>query len=169
VRIIADGQEVADGEMGEIYLRGPNVFRGYWNRPDASAEALSPDGWLRTGDVGQRSADGYVSIVGRAKELIISGGFNIYPREVEEVLEEHPAVREVAVVGKTSHEWGEEVVAFIVPVQAEAPPAQAEIESWCRERLAAYKRPRRLAFVSGLPRNAMGKIVRSELQAQEIP
>jgi malonyl-CoA/methylmalonyl-CoA synthetase len=169
VRIMADGQEVAGGQMGEIYLRGPNVFRGYWNRPAATAEALGPDGWLRTGDVGQRSSDGYISIVGRAKELIISGGYNIYPREVEEVLEEHPGVREVAVVGKPSLEWGEEVVAFIVPVRAEAPPAQTEIESWCRERLAAYKRPRRLAYVSGLPRNAMGKIVRSELQAQEIP
>ncbi len=169
VRIMAHGREVADGEMGEIYLRGPNVFPGYWDRPDATAEALSSDGWLRTGDMGQRSADGYVSIVGRAKELIISGGYNIYPREVEEVLEEHPGVREVAVVGKPSHEWGEEVVAFIVPVRTEAPPAQSEIEGWCRERLAAYKRPRRLAYVSGLPRNAMGKIVRSELQAQEIP
>src|SRR6185295_13722104 len=112
---------LADGS-DEIEVRGPNVFGGYLDRPEANAEAFTSDGWFRTGDIGELDADGYLSIVGRAKELIISGGFNVYPREVEDVLLAHPAVAEVAVVGEPSDEWGELVVAVVVP--AGEPPSE---------------------------------------------
>ena len=112
---VADREPLPDGEIGEIEVRGPHVFAGYWNRPDATAEAFSADGWFKTGDLGWRSADGYFTITGRARELIISGGYNVYPREVEDVLAEHPAVAEVAVLGAPDADLGEQVVAVIVP------------------------------------------------------
>lgn len=162
-RIMAGEREASDDEDGEIYLRGPNVFGGYWNRPEATREALGSDGWLRTGDLGRRSTDGYVTIAGRVRELIITGGFNVYPREVEEVLEEHPAVREAAVAGRPSREWGEEVAGFVVAADPAAPPSELELIDWCREHLAPFKRPRRITMVASLPRNALGKIVRGDL------
>jgi malonyl-CoA/methylmalonyl-CoA synthetase len=145
------------GEIGEIEVRGPHVFAGYWNRPDATAEAFSTDGWFKTGDLGWCSADGYYTITGRARELIISGGYNVYPREVEDVLAAHPAVAEVAVVGQPDPDLGEQVVAVVVPKDGYAPGAD-DIIAFCRERLASYKKPRQVIFVEALPRNALGKV-----------
>jgi malonyl-CoA/methylmalonyl-CoA synthetase len=151
-----------DHSTGEILLRGPNVFPGYWRRPDATRDAFTDDGWFHSGDVGELDADGYLRIVGRAKELIISGGFNVYPREVEDVLLEHPAVAEVAVVGEPSDEWGELVVAVVVPAGDAAFDAE-DVLAFAAGQLAAYKRPRRIRVVDALPRNALGKVVRADL------
>jgi malonyl-CoA/methylmalonyl-CoA synthetase len=148
------------GDSGEILLRGPNVFPGYWRRDDATHAAFDR-GWFRSGDVGGFDADGYLSIVGRAKELIISGGFNVYPREVEDVLLAHPRVAEVAVVGEPSDEWGELVVAVVVP--AGDAPSETELLAHAARYLAPYKQPRRVRFVDALPRNALGKVLRHQL------
>ncbi|NMO21501.1 AMP-binding protein [Pyxidicoccus fallax] len=146
------------GETGEIEVRGPHVFAGYWRRPDATAESFDPEGWFRTGDLGEYDADGYLRITGRARELIISGGFNVYPREVEEVLATHPGVAEVAVLGLPDADFGEQVVAVVVPpAGAPAPDAQVLVD-WCKDRLASFKKPRRVVFVDALPRNALGKV-----------
>jgi malonyl-CoA/methylmalonyl-CoA synthetase len=153
------GVEVRLGEEAEVLLRGGQVFGGYWRNPAATAEVLD-GGWLRTGDVGEIGADGSLAIRGRLKELIISGGLNVYPREVEAVLEEHPAVAEVAVAGMPSDRWGEEVTAFVV---ARAPVVEDELVALVRGRLAPYKCPRRVRFVASLPRNALGKVMRSQL------
>ncbi len=155
------GVQVRLAERGAgVEVRGPNVFAGYWERPQASAAAFTADGWFRTGDVGEWSADGYLSLVGRATELIITGGFNVYPREVEDVLRGHPAVRDAAVVGLPDPEWGEVVVAYCV---GERVPEE-ELAAYCAQRLAAFKRPRRWRWLDDLPRNAMGKVVRGELR-----
>ena len=151
---------LADGEEGEILLRGPNVFAGYWERAQATTDSFV-DGWFRTGDLASRDPDGYLRILGRSKELIISGGFNVYPREVEDVLLAHPDVAEVAVVGTPSDEWGEVVTAFVVPT--EDAPAPEVLLDFAAEQLAAFKRPRLLHFVDSLPRNALGKVVTHEL------
>jgi malonyl-CoA/methylmalonyl-CoA synthetase len=151
-----------DDGTGEILLRGPNVFPGYWRRPDATRDAFTDDGWFRSGDVGAFDPDGYLRIVGRAKELIISGGFNVYPREVEDVLLEHPSVAEVAVVGEPSAEWGEVVVAVVVATSGR-PVDEDELLAFAAGQLAGYKRPRRIRVVDALPRNALGKIVRAQL------
>lgn len=148
-----------DGDAGEIEVRGPNVFRGYWRNPAATADAFH-DGWFRTGDVGTRDPDGYIRIVGRTKELIISGGFNVYPREVEEAIESHPAVIEAAVTGTPDPEWGEVVTAYVVLRQ---PVSTEELLEHCKPQLAPFKRPRRMQVVGALPRNALGKIQRAEL------
>jgi malonyl-CoA/methylmalonyl-CoA synthetase len=153
------------GELDEVQLRGGQVFQGYWHNPEATKEAFTDDGWFRTGDVGEIAQDGSLAIRGRIKELIITGGFNVYPREVELVLEEHPAVDEVAVAGVPSERWGEEVTAFIVP-SADGRLIEAELIAFAHERLAAYKCPKRIVAVDRLPRNAMGKIQRSVLTAQ---
>jgi malonyl-CoA/methylmalonyl-CoA synthetase len=153
------GVEVRLGSDGEVRLRGGQVFGGYWRNPAATAEVLE-DGWLRTGDVGELDAAGSLAIRGRLRELIISGGLNIYPREVEAVLEEHPAVAEVAVAGLPSERWGEQVTAFVV---ARTPVGEEELVAHARARLAPYKCPREVRFVDALPRNAMGKVVRSQL------
>ena len=155
------GVEVRLGDRDEILLRGGQVFRGYWRNPNATAESFV-DGWFRTGDLGEIDGDGSLAIRGRIKELIISGGFNVYPREVELVLEEHPAVVEVAVVGRPSERWGEEVVAFVVATGA--PPAEEELIAFAQERLAKFKCPRAVHFLPELPRNAMGKVQRSQLR-----
>lgn len=148
-----------DGELGEIEVRGPHVFSGYWQREEATREAFDPDGWwFRTGDLGLRDPDGYFHITGRARELIITGGFNVYPREVEEVLATYPGVAEVAVVGLPDPDFGEQVVAVVVPTAGQpAPEAQALVD-WCKDRLASFKKPRRVEFVDALPRNALGKV-----------
>lgn len=154
------GVELRLSDAGEIEVRGPNVFGGYWRQPQATRASFR-DGWFCTGDLGSFDADGYLRILGRSKELIISGGFNVYPREVEDVLMAHPDVAEAAVVGRPSDEWGEEVTAFVVPA-GEAPSAERLLK-FAAEQLAPFKRPRRLEFVDALPRNAMGKILRHEL------
>jgi malonyl-CoA/methylmalonyl-CoA synthetase len=148
-------------DTGEILLRGPNVFSGYWRNP-AATEAAFDDGWFRTGDIGEFDADGYLQIVGRAKDLIITGGLNVYPREVEEVLLTHPGVAEVAVVGVPDDEWGEAVTAFVIP--AGSPPSPADLMAHAAESLAHFKCPRDVHFVAVLPRNALGKILRHELR-----
>lgn len=153
-----------DETTAEICVRGPNVFSGYWRRPEATAEAFTADGFFRTGDVGQLDADGYLRIVGRTKELIITGGFNVYPREIEDVLRAHPAVADVAVIGVASPEWGETVVACVERTPG-APGAASEKEllEFAAAQLAPYKKPRAVHFVESLPRNALGKVVRAEL------
>ncbi len=162
---VATREVLPPGEIGEIEVRGPHVFGGYWNRPDATAEAFSPDGWFKTGDLGWRSEDGYFTITGRARELIISGGYNVYPREVEDVLAQHPAVAEVAVLGLPDSDLGERVVAVVVPSEGRDPTAE-EIIGFCRERLAAYKKPRQVVFSASLPRNALGKVQKHLLVAR---
>lgn len=150
------------GEDGEIEVRGPHVFAGYLNRPDATEESFDNDGWFRTGDLGSVSDDGYYTISGRAKELIISGGYNVYPREVEEVIERCPGVAESAVVGLPDPEYGERVVAAVV---REDPSLTAEtVTEFCREELASYKKPREVAFVDELPRNALGKTLKHRVR-----
>jgi len=153
----------------EIQLRGPNVFGGYWDQPEATAAAFTDDGWFRTGDIGEHDADGYLRLVGRARELIITGGLNVYPREVEDVLLEHPAVAEVAVAGVADAEWGEVVTAWVVPARAASPPAPAELTGFAAERLARFKCPRHVVFVEALPRNALGKVLRHELRPEGSP
>ncbi len=162
VRLDENGSD-ADAEGGEILLRGPNVFPGYWRRADATRDAFV-DGWFRSGDIGSFDDDGYLRIVGRSKDLIISGGFNVYPREVEDVLLEHPAVAEVAVVGVPSDEWGEIVTAVVV---ANGPVDEQSLLAHAALSLAPSKRPRTVRFVRELPRNALGKILRDEVLPRE--
>jgi len=153
-----------EGGTAEIQVRGPNVIAGYLDNPTATAEAYTSDGWFRTGDLGSLDDDGYLRISGRAKELIITGGYNVYPREVEEVVRSHPGVADCAVAGLESAKWGETVVAFVVPEAAvDAGPLLSELDDWCSERLVAYKRPREWRIVDAIPRNALGKILRHEL------
>ncbi len=144
----------------EIEVRGPNVFGGYLDRPEANAEAFTPDGWFRTGDIGELDGDGYLSIVGRAKELIISGGYNVYPREIEDVLRTHPSVVDAAVVGTPSDEWGEIVTAY---VEATDDLDADELIAWAAVQLAPYKKPRIVHRIDALPRNKLGKVLRDEL------
>ena len=159
------GVEVKLGEAGEVLLKGGQVFQGYWRNPKATEEAFTADGFFRTGDVGELGDDGTLAIRGRLKELIITGGFNVYPREVELVLETHPSVGEVAVAGVPSDDWGEEVTAFVVP-SGSSPLDERELIAFARERLATYKCPRRVVVLEKLPRNAMGKIERKKLSVQ---
>jgi malonyl-CoA/methylmalonyl-CoA synthetase len=180
---VATRRPIEGEEPGEIQVRGPHVFAGYWENPEATAEAFDavPDpragtparsgppearsgAWFNTGDLGWRSADGYYTISGRARELIISGGFNVYPREVEEVLLTHPGVADVAVLGLPHPDFGEQVVAA-VEVGGEAPSAEALVEL-CRDQLASYKKPRQVFFVESLPRNALGKVQKHILREQ---
>lgn len=158
------GVELRLADDGEILLRGPNIFRGYWERPDATAESFTPDGWFRTGDLGSLDEDGYVRITGRSKDLIITGGYNVYPREVEDLLREHPCVADVAVAGVPSSEWGETVNAWVVP-DGELDPD--ELLTFIADRLASYKRPRAVHLVPDLPRNALGKVLKHDLHAPQ--
>jgi len=156
-------QPLPDGQIGEVQIKGAHVFKGYWRQPQKTAEAFSADGWLRTGDMGMREPDGYYTLKGRAKDLIITGGLNVYPPEVELALMKHPAVAACAVIGCPDHEWGEQIVAAIILRAGE--PADAEsICAFCREQLAAYKVPRRVVFVEELPANALGKIQKAKLR-----
>lgn len=155
----ADGGVLPDGEDGEVLVRGDVVMRGYWNNPDATAAALA-GGWLHTGDIGHFS-DGYLYLTDRAKDVIITGGSNVYPREVEEVLLTHPDVREAAVVGAPDPEWGEFIRAFVV---ADGPVVEDQLVQYCRDHAASFKKPREVIFVPELPKNANGKILRRELR-----
>ena len=153
-----------EGGGAEVQVRGPSVTRGYWNDAAATAAAFTPDGWFRTGDLGELDADGYLTLSGRARELIISGGFNVYPREIEETIASLPGVREVAVVGLPDPDLGERVAAAIV-VDPNGPGVDEEgVTAHCRRRLAGFKAPRTIAFVDELPRNAMGKVLHRELR-----
>lgn len=158
-------ESLPDGEIGELEIRGPNVFKGYWRQPDKTAESFTADGWLRTGDLGFREPDGYITLCGRSKDLIISGGLNIYPPEVERVLVEHPAVEACAVIGCPDREWGERVTAVVVVNPTEA-VSGSDLIAFCRERLAAYKSPKAVLFKDSLPRNAMGKVQKAVLRKE---
>jgi malonyl-CoA/methylmalonyl-CoA synthetase len=155
------GVELRLAESAEVEVRGPNVIAGYYECPEANAEAFTDDGWFRTGDLGELGDDGYLRLVGRCKDLIITGGHNVHPREVEEVLGTHPDVREVAVVGRASEAWGEEVTAVVV---AERPVAVEDLRAHAAAQLAPYKVPKTIEFAGELPRNALGKVLRSELR-----
>ena len=164
VRVVDDdGRSLAEGEIGEILVRGDVVMPGYWNAAGATAEALR-DGWLHTGDVGSFDADGYLTLRDRSKDLIISGGMNIYPREVEEALLRHPGVGATAVVGRPDAEWGETVVAFVVVDGAAPRPSVAELDQTCLDSIARFKRPKEYRFVDALPTNNYGKVLKRELR-----
>ncbi|HEX2097201.1 MAG TPA: long-chain fatty acid--CoA ligase [Solirubrobacterales bacterium] len=154
--------EVEQGEVGEIVIRGHNVMKGYWQRPEATEEAMR-GGWFHTGDMARMDEEGYFYIVDRKKDLIIRGGYNVYPREVEEVLYEHPKVREAAVVGIPHDEWGEEIGAAVVPHEGEELSAE-EVSSYVKERIAAYKYPRVVWFLDALPKGPPGKILKREIE-----
>ena len=160
-----DGKDVAAGDVGEIAIRGHNVMKGYWGRPEATAEAI-PDGWFRTGDLARNDEDGYFFIVDRKKEMIIRGGYNVYPREIEEVLHEHPAVAEAAVVGIPHAELGEEVGAAVA-LKPGAAATPEELRAFTKERVAAYKYPRHVWLVAELPKGPTGKILRREVRPPE--
>ncbi len=163
LRIMAEGAEVAAGEVGVIEVRGPNVFAGYWQMPEKTAEELRPDGWFITGDLGRIDAEGYLHIVGRAKDLIISGGFNVYPKEVEEALDAVPGVLESAVVGLPHPDFGEAVFAVLVPQKGVALDPAAVLEA-IRGQLARFKQPKAAVVVDALPRNTMGKVQKNLLR-----
>jgi malonyl-CoA/methylmalonyl-CoA synthetase len=157
------GGPLPDGQAGEVQIRGPNVFKGYWRQPEETAAAFTPDGWFRTGDLGLREPDGYFTLKGRAKDLIITGGLNVYPPEVERALADHPAIAASAVIGCPDPEWGERVTA-VVTLKPGSEATGEEIIAFCRERLAAYKAPKAVHFTGELPRNAMGKVQKGELR-----
>ena len=163
---VADAQdrELPAGQIGEVLVRGDTVMRGYWRNADASTETLR-NGWLHTGDVGSFDEDGFLTLRDRSKDMIISGGSNIYPREVEEVLLRHPAVSEVSVVGRPHAEWGEEVIAFVV-VRPGDGVSEQELDALCLDHIARFKRPKSYRFVSDLPKNNYGKVLKTELRAR---
>ena len=157
----ADDRPLPAGEIGEILVRGDPVMPGYWDNPAASAETLR-NGWLHTGDVGSLDAEGFLTLKDRSKDMIVSGGSNIYPREVEEVLLLHPGVSEVSVVGQKDPEWGEVVIAFVVP--RGPAPDQAELDALCLDHIARFKRPKAYRYVDALPKNSTGKVLKTELR-----
>jgi malonyl-CoA/methylmalonyl-CoA synthetase len=163
LRIIANGAEVASGEVGMIEVRGPNVFRGYWQMPEKTREELREDGWFLTGDLATRDSDGYVTIVGRAKDLIITGGYNVYPKEVEEILDEVPGVLESAVIGLPHPDFGEAVFAVLARAKGDTPDLAAA-RAAVADRLARFKHPKDMVVVDALPRNTMGKVQKAELR-----
>jgi len=158
-----DGEDVLIGDEGEVWVKGPNVFHGYWNDPEATAAALTPDGWLRTGDLAVVNDDGFLFLVDRAKDLIIVSGFNVYPAEVEDVLMEHPAIEGAAVVGVPHPHSGEAVKAFVVTAPGFA-VEEDDVIAWCADNLARYKCPSKVMFVDELPHNVAGKVLRRSLK-----
>ncbi|MCA0870356.1 malonyl-CoA synthase [Seohaeicola saemankumensis] len=163
-RVMADGQEVPVGEIGVLEVRGANVFQGYWQMPEKTAEELREDGWFITGDLARIDADGYVTIVGREKDLIITGGFNVYPKEIESLIDDLPGVLESAVIGVPHPDFGEAVVAIVVP-DAAGVDAGA-ITDALADRLAKFKQPKHVALVQALPRNTMGKVQKKALREE---
>jgi long-chain acyl-CoA synthetase len=160
-----DGNDLAQGEVGEIVIKGHNVMKGYWNREEETAEAIK-DGWFFTGDMGRIDEDGYFSIVDRKKEMIIRGGYNVYPREIEEVLYEHEAVQEAAVIGVPDESMGEEVAAVVVLKQGREVD-EATLRDFVKGEVAGYKYPRRIHFVDELPKGPTGKILKREIEVPE--
>ncbi len=158
-----EGHEVGPGEVGELYSRSPYLFEGYFGKPEETAAALR-EGWVTAGDLARRDEDGYLYIVDRKKDMVVTGGFNVYPREIEEQLVMHPTVAEAAVVGVPDAHWGEALVAFIVP-RPGCSLDDSALETFCRERLAGYKVPKRFLSINELPRNAGGKVLKNELRA----
>jgi malonyl-CoA/methylmalonyl-CoA synthetase len=162
-RIMDQGHEVARGETGVLEVRGANVFQGYWQMPEKTAEELQADGWFITGDLARQDADGYITIVGRQKDLVITGGFNVYPKEVESLIDDLPGVLESAVIGVAHPDFGEAVVAVVVP-EAEGSITAAAIAQALSVRLAKFKQPKQIVLVSELPRNTMGKVQKKALR-----
>jgi acyl-CoA synthetase (AMP-forming)/AMP-acid ligase II len=158
-----DGGEADSGEIGEIAIRGQTVMAGYWNRDEATAQTVSADGWLRTGDAGFKNADGFIFVHDRVKEMIVSGGENVYPAEVENAIMGCPGVVDAAVIGVPDEKWGEAVKAVVVAAPGETPDP-ADIIAWARQRIAGYKAPKSVDFIDALPRNASGKVLRRELR-----
>jgi long-chain acyl-CoA synthetase len=164
VRVVEqDDQDVGVGEVGEIVIRGHNVMKGYYKRPEATAEAMR-HGWFHSGDLARRDDDGYLSIVDRAKDMIIRGGFNVYPREIEEVLMTHPVVSLAAVIGVPHERHGEEVKAFVI-LKAGATITEVELVAWSKQNMADYKYPRLIEFRTELPMTATGKVLKSQLRS----
>ncbi len=164
VRVVDDDdRELPAGEVGEVVVRGDVVMAGYWHQPEATAETLR-GGWLHTGDIGSFDDEGYLTLRDRSKDLIISGGMNVYPREVEEALLRHPDVLAAAVVGRPDSEWGETVVAFVVAADGAAPPPVADLDRTCLESIARFKRPKDYRFVDALPTSNYGKVLKRELR-----
>jgi fatty-acyl-CoA synthase len=162
-RIVDDEDHpVPTGEVGELTVRGPNVFVGYWDNPEATAEVLR-GGWFHTGDLARVNDQGFYTLVDRKKDMVISGGENVYPIEVEQVIYEHPEVNEVAVIGAPDETWGEVVIAVVVR-RPGSDLTEADLSAWTRERIAHFKAPRQIRFVEELPRNATGKILKRELR-----
>jgi acyl-CoA synthetase (AMP-forming)/AMP-acid ligase II len=157
------GKRLAADEVGEIAIRSPSNMKGYWNLPDATAAAVDSDGWLRTGDAGYLDEEGYLYIHDRVKDMIISGGENVYPAEVENAIYGHPDVAEVAVIGVPSERWGEEVKAIIVPKPGRT-PREEDVIAWARERIAAFKAPKSIDVIEAFPRTATGKVLRRQLR-----
>jgi acyl-CoA synthetase (AMP-forming)/AMP-acid ligase II len=169
VRIVdPDGRDLPFETAGELLIRGECLFSGYWRDPEATAAAFAEGGWYRTGDIAKLTADGYLYILDRAKDMIISGGENIYPAEVEAVLARHPAVADAAVLGRPDPTWGEAVHAVIIPVDGPAGQALSaeEVMAWCRDQLAHFKSPKSVEFAATLPRTTTGKVLKRELRAQ---
>jgi long-chain acyl-CoA synthetase len=166
VEVIGDDGAIAPrGEVGEVTVRGPNVMAGYWNKPEQT-DAVLRDGWYATGDMGRMDEEGYLFLVDRAKDMIVTGGENVYSTEVEEVLFRHPAVREAAVFGVPDARWGEAVHAVVVPRDGSHPPAEDELIAWCRESIAGYKVPKRVEVrAEPLPKSGAGKVLKRELRA----
>ena len=165
VRVVDDaGVDVPAGAVGELLIRGPHVFPGYYKNPAATAAALE-DGWLHTGDLVRRDEEGYFYIVDRKKDMIISGGENIYPAELEKILAGHPAIAEAAVIGVPHPKWGE-VGRAVVALRSEGLMSEADVIAYLGERVARYKLPKSVVFVAELPRNATGKVVKADLRAQ---
>jgi long-chain acyl-CoA synthetase len=163
VKIVdANFKECAPDVVGELFSLSPYMFNGYWNKPEET-EAAFRDGWVSVGDMARRDAEGYIYIVDRKKDMVISGGVNIYPREIEEVLFTHPAVAEAAVIGLPDEKWGERLKAFIV-LRADARLSASDIVAYCEGKIANYKIPKDLAFLTALPRNANGKVLKTELR-----
>ena len=166
VRIVGpDGRDLSFDTPGELLIRGECLFSGYWRDPGATSAAFADGGWYRTGDIASLTTDGYLYILDRAKDMIISGGENIYPAEVEAVLARHPAVADVAVFGRPDPTWGEAVHAVIIPAPGSA-AAPEEIIAWCRDQLAHFKCPKSVEFASTLPRTTTGKVLKRELRTQ---
>jgi fatty-acyl-CoA synthase len=160
----ADGVDVKRGETGELMMRGPGITPGYWNMPEATKAAFTDDGWLRSGDIAREDEDGYYYIIDRAKDMYISGGENVYPAEIENVLYACPDIAEAAVIGVPDEKWGE-VGKAVVVLKPGHTPTEAAIITFCAERLAKFKVPKSVVFTQALPRNASGKVVKPELRA----
>ena len=160
-----EGNELPVGEVGEIVARGPRVMSGYWKEDDKTAKTIDKDGWVHTGDMGYMNDNGYLFIMDRSKDMIISGGENIYPREIEEVLIRHSAVREVAVIGIPDPKWGEAIKAIVAQVP-ETSVTEKELIDFCKDNIASYKKPKSVDFVAELPKNNYGKILKRELRTK---
>jgi acyl-CoA synthetase (AMP-forming)/AMP-acid ligase II len=163
IRDPASGERVPTGQPGELWVRSEQAMGGYWGKPEATAAAFTPDGWLRSGDGGHMDADGYIYVTDRIKDMIISGGENIYPAEIERVLAEHPSIQDVAVIGVPDERWGEVPKAVVVARPGATMDAQ-EVLAWCRERIAGFKCPKTIDVLPELPRNPTGKILKKDLR-----